>query len=202
MNNAAVKKSVSVKDTIALYNKEWHRPKFWRDMFLYYWIFSLIGHIIEIIWALFGELIGLRITPTFDTIPVFAVAAPYGLGAVVLLIFIYPLVKQKKLGIVGAYFMSVFITTLIEFVCAALIVLFVGHNSFWDYSDRFMNLFGFVCLGNSLLFGVISIFSLWVLFPWTEKLRHKVSEFYLNLAFWILFVGYILVQVARLFFRF
>ena len=177
--------------------RNWRKVGFWRDLFLYFWLFSLVGHVIELAWALLGTLFTIKSAGHFASIPVFAIAAPYGLGAVALLLFIYPMVKRKKLGLVSAYVVSVAITTVIEFVSALLVVLVLGSNPFWDYSDRLLNLFGFVCLGNSLLFGIISVVAIRWLFPWTEKWRRVIGEKYLNLAFWILFPAYMIVQLFR-----
>ncbi len=33
------------------YSDDWHRLIFWRNAFLIYWIFSLIGHVLELIWV-------------------------------------------------------------------------------------------------------------------------------------------------------
>lgn len=185
------------RENFALYNQNWRQMKFWRDTFLYFWFFSLIGHIVELVWAILGIMFTVKSAGHLATIPIFAIAAPYGLGALALLLLIYPLVKRQKLGLVSAYFLSVAITTVIEFISALLVVLVLGSNPFWDYSNRFMNLFGFVCLGNSLLFGVISVISIKWLFPWTEEWRSKINERYLNLAFWVLLPSYLLVQVIR-----
>lgn len=177
--------------------RNWRKVGFWRDLFLYFWLFSLVGHAIELAWALLGTLFTIKSAGHFASIPIFAIAAPYGLGAVALLLFIYPMVKRKKLGLVSAYVVSVAITTVIEFVSALLVVLVLGSNPFWDYSDRLLNLFGFVCLGNSLLFGIISVVAIRWLFPWTEKWRRVIGEKYLNLAFLILFPAYMIVQLFR-----
>ena len=185
------------RENFALYNQNWRQMKFWRDTFLYFWFFSLIGHIVELVWAILGIMFTVKSAGHLATIPIFAIAAPYGLGALALLLLIYPLVKRQKLGLVSAYFLSLAITTVIEFISALLVVLVLGSNPFWDYSNRFMNLFGFVCLGNSLLFGVISVISIKWLFPWTEEWRSKINERYLNLAFWVLLPSYLLVQVIR-----
>lgn len=185
------------KEITVLYAQHWRSMRFWRDIFLYFWLFSLIGHIIELLWASLGVVFAIKSAGHLATIPIFVIAVPYGLGAVALLLFVYPLVKRRKLGLVSAYFLSVAITTAIEFISALLVVVTLGSNPFWDYSNRFMNLFGFVCLGNSLLFGVISVVSIKWLFPWTERWRSKINENYLNLAFWALFPSYLLAQIIR-----
>ncbi|MCL2174077.1 putative ABC transporter permease [Candidatus Saccharibacteria bacterium] len=172
----------------------WRQPQFWRNLFFYLWGFSFLGHVAEIFWALLGNAFGWRETPA-STIPLFAIAAPYGLGAVALLLLLYPLVQKKRIGPVVAFAASVLITTVIEFLCAMLLVAIFGHNSFWDYSGRFMNLGGYVCLGNSLMFGLGSVVMLWWIFPGVEKILGRVRERYLNIIFWVLFIGYILSQI-------
>jgi uncharacterized membrane protein len=175
-------------------HRDWRRPQFWRNLFLYFWVFSLVGHIVEIIFAILSHLAGVRVVP-IDTIPIVALAVPYGLGAVVLLVFLYPWFQKKRINLFVAFVLGAFLTTVVEFICAALLVIFVGHNPFWNYSHRFANLFGFVCLGNSLMFGLAAIIALKWVFPFTEKLLDSIKPRCLNVAFWILFVGYILSQI-------
>jgi uncharacterized membrane protein len=173
---------------------QWRRPQFWRNVFLYFWCFSLIGHVVEITWALLGNWIGLRSTPA-STIPIFAIAIPYGLGAVCLLLILYPLVQKKRINLFMAFVVGAFITTIIEFICAVLLVTFTGHNPFWNYSSRFMNLYGYICLSNSIMFGLGSVVALRWVFPWTEKILGRVRGRRINIVFWILFVSYILSQI-------
>jgi len=127
--------------------------------------------------------------------PLFAIAIPYGLGAVALLLLLYPLVQKKRIGFVATFFLSAIITATVEFLCAALIVAVVGHNDYWDYSSQPFNLLGYTCLETSLLFGVGSVIMLWLVFPWTEKLLTRIRERHINIAFWLLFIGYILSQI-------
>lgn len=183
---------------VALVAKNWRQPIFWRDIFLYFWIFSLVGHIIELIWGLIGYGFDLSAAPRIETIPIIAVAAPYGIGAVALLVFVYPFVKKEKLGVLPTYILSVLITTAVEFISALLLKIAMGNNPFWDYSERFMNLFGFVCLTNSLAFGIGALVMLYVMFPWLENWRQKINQRYLNIAAAILFPSYVAVQIIHL----
>jgi len=173
------------------------KVSFWRDMFLYFWFFSLIGHIVELIWGILGVAIGFKTWEAFLTIPIFAVAIPYGFGAVALLLTLYPLFRNKKINVATAFVLSALITTAIEFICALGAVLIFGSNPFWDYSNYSFNLFGFICLQNSLLFGLGSLVMLRYLFPLSEKILQRVKGKYVWVTFWILFVGYIAVQIAR-----
>ncbi|MDR1197038.1 MAG: putative ABC transporter permease, partial [Candidatus Nomurabacteria bacterium] len=175
--------------------------RFWRDSFLYFWIFSLIGHFLEYPWIwlmnLFGE--GLSYPPLF------VIAAPYGFGVLGILWFIYPIFRNRKIGIVSAYIYGVLICTAIEFVCALVVFLTYGHNPFWDYSAEVitilgttipLNLFGFVCLKNSLAFGVVSLVVLYFLFPFTDNLMKALGQRKLNVIFWVIFTAYMLVHIG------
>lgn len=175
--------------------KEWRRPQFWRNLFLYFWGFSFIGHVLEIPWAMLGNALGLRASPA-STIPLFSIAAPYGLGAVMLYLLLFPLVKKKRIGIVRMFIFGALITTMMEFISAALVAAFVGYNPFWNYSGRIFNLYGWVCLTNSLLFGVGSVVLLRWVFPFTERILGRIKPLYLNIAFWVLFIGYALWQIC------
>jgi uncharacterized membrane protein len=172
----------------------WRQPEFWRNLFLYFWIFSLVGHIIEIIWALLGNATGLREVPA-STIPLFSIAVPYGLGAVALRLLLYPLVQKRKINLAATFALSALLTTAIEFICAALMVAFTGHLAFWNYSDRFLNLWGYICLGNSLLFGLGSTVALKWVFPWFDRLLAKIPKKWLGVGTLILFIAYVLSQI-------
>jgi len=174
--------------------QDWRKPQFWRNLFLYFWCFSLVGHVLEIFWALFGNWVGFREIPA-STVPLFAIAVPYGLGAVVLFLLLYPLVRKKRISLIAIFALGALITTIIELICSLLLVLFMGHNPFWNYSDRFLNLYGHVCLINSIMFGLGSIVALRWVFPWAEKVLTNIRERYINITFWILFIGYILSQI-------
>ena len=175
-------------------HQNWRWPQFWRNLFLYFWCFSFIGHIAEIFWALFGNWVGFRETPA-STIPLFAIAVPYGFGAVLLLLVLYPRVKKKQINLVVAFVLGALITTIIELICSLSLVVFMGSNPFWDYSGRFLNLYGHVCLMNSIMFGLGAVVMLKWVFPWTERILVRIRARYVNVFFWILFVGYILSQI-------
>lgn len=173
---------------------DWRHPQFWRNLFLYFWGFSLVGHVVEVFWALLGNLTGLR-GSLANTIPPFAVAAPYGLGVVALYLVLYPWVQQKRPSLAAVFVAGALLTAAIELICALAIVAVLGYNPFWNYSHRFLNLGGWICLSNSLLFGAGSVVILRWALPWAEKVLARIRPLYLNIGFWILFVGYILVEI-------
>ena len=181
------------------YDTNWRSFKFWRNTFILFWIFSLLGHILELAWGALPMLFGQPMTGFAANLPIFTVAEPYGFGALALIWLVYPFVVRDKLNIFWTYFLSVLVTTAIEFICAAVIVLLLGHNPFWDYSNQPFNLFGFVYLRNSLAFGLAGALMLYYVFPAVNNLLNKVKAQQLNVLFWILFVSYMFTQVWQIF---
>jgi uncharacterized membrane protein len=84
----------------------------------------------------------------------------YGIGAIALLLLVYPYVGNPFLAFVA----SVAITSTLEFV-THLVLDKLFHIKLWDYSSRPFNLRGRICLQNSLLFGVLALLLIYVIHP-------------------------------------
>jgi len=190
MANASIKRLLAPPD----YKPNPRKWVFWRDSFIYFWVFSLIGHLFEFPWISLMNAIGQNLPYP----PLVAIAIPYGFGVLGILWFVYPILKKKNWGPVMAFILSAVVCTAIEFVCALVIYLIYGHNVFWDYSHDFANLFGFICLKNSLAFGAVALLFIYVLFPLMDRLMTKLGQIKLNIIFWILFGGYILIHLFAL----
>lgn len=174
---------------------KWKTWRFWRNLVLLFVVASWIGHMIEFTCAglkalLFGP-------EAWGYIPktIFWLAEPYGIGAVLLVLLVKPL--MKKLGWVRVYILSVIVTTFSEFICGLGINIVTGSNSVWDYSGRPLNLWGMVCLSNSLLFGACAVIFLYWVLPWMESLERKMDQVILNVLFGISAVGYPIYAVWK-----
>ena len=167
---------------------------FWRDSFIIFWVFSFIGHLMEYPWIAMMNSLG----QSLPFPPFFVIAVPYGFGALAILWFVYPFVLKKKIGVIMTFILSAVVCTVIEFICALVTYLVYGQNVFWDYSDQFMNLFGFVCLKNSLAFGVVGVLFVYVLFPLMDRIMKNLGSSNLTKIFWVLFVGYLAIRMYLL----
>lgn len=182
------------------YDNDWHKPKFWRNAFLIYWIFSLIGHILELIWVNLPLLVG---QPPTNVLPLFIVAAPYGFGALALIWVIYPLIKKNKANAGTIFILSCVLGGIIEFICAAAIVAIRPdhHNVYWDYSNEPFNLFGFVCLKNCLAFGIAAVPGIYWGFPLVNNAINWLDQKWskgLTATTIALFIVYMIIQVMTL----
>lgn len=84
----------------------------------------------------------------------------YGVGA---LLVLYPLLFVKDYPIL-VFVLGVIITSALEYITSWVMeILF--KTRWWDYSERFMNINGRVCLLNSTLFGIMSIVVIYIIHP-------------------------------------
>jgi len=175
-------RNASIKDIFISFQK----------LYIIFWVFSFIGHYLEIIWAwfnfiIFGSQLWIPTTPT-----VLPLAPPYGLGIIAVLLFTYPLIKRHDLGPAEAFVLNVFICGVVEYLCAAFLVLVVGYNQFWDYSNQPFNINGYICLTNSLLFGFCVTLFVYYVYPFCYKAIKKLKMSQINNLFWLLFIAYVI----------
>jgi len=173
--------------------------QFWRDSFLIFLLGSFIGHVFEmILW------LGLvNQNPDWQLPWMPFIAEPFGLGALAIIWFIYPLVKSHKVGVFGAFVSGAFVATAVEFLCAATIVAILGHNPYWDYSTvTQFNLFGFVCLHNALGFGLGALVYIYFFFPWFDKWLDRLGKAPINVIAIALVAWYVASRLSQLLFGF
>ena len=94
----------------------------------------------------------------------------YAFGALFIIHLLTPL-KDNHLAV---FFLSVAITSLIELIGGFLLNL-IFKKRWWDYSDRNFNIGGYICLEFSILWGLVSFFTIYGLHPEIEKLVNAFS---------------------------
>lgn len=189
LDSASVHKGSTSKPSAAIINGglTWRQPAFWRNIFLYYWFFSLFGHILEVFWA---WVISDHANP--GHIPTIApLAPPYGLGIIALILIVWPIYKRfRKMNILLVFLLSTIVTTAVEYLCATAVVAVLGSNPFWDYSFEPFNFQGHICLQNSILLGLTATLFLRFAFPHIENLIQKISKSFLDDLFILLCATY------------
>lgn len=163
---------------------------FWQKIYIIFFSLSLFGHYLEIFLANVKYI--LTASPVFlPTMPtVLPLAAPYGFGVVGVLLVTVPLIRKYRLNPIGVFGLSVIISGIVEYISAALIVAFTGHNAFWNYSSQPFNLNGYIYLEGVLFFGFIATLFVYYVYPSIEKYMNKLKNRQIKIAFWLMFVGY------------
>jgi uncharacterized membrane protein len=99
---------------------------------------------------------GLADLPLFWGLPIIVV---YGLGGVLVPIIIKRLSNPLAIFVLGAI-----LATLLELL-ASYFCEIVLQRQLWEYSDRFLNFQGRVCLRSSIAWGCITVFVMKILIP-------------------------------------
>ncbi len=127
----------------------------------YFIIYSIIGFLMETIFALvvYGKI---ESRQGFLYGPVCPI---YGVGAVALILLLQ---KCPKNGY-SLFFGGFIVGSVVEFVISLLGEL-IFNVRWWDYSKRFLNIDGRICLLYSIYWGVISMFLMEKINPRVDKL--------------------------------
>ncbi len=143
-------------------------------------IYAFIGYVCEVVYCSVGQ--RRLVNRGFLYGPWLPI---YGCGGLIVNIFLIPLKSYPLL----VFLLGVILTSIVEYIGSwGLEKIF--SIKLWDYSKKFCNIRGRVCLLNSTLFGVMSISLVYLVQPWIDSLMDLIP--YL--------VQYYLADVLRLLF--
>ena len=105
----------------------------------------------------------------------------YGFGALIFIILIYPLIKNKKYPKKLYYIPLVFLgcmisATLLELITSYICEAFMGSWPWQTYADYKINFQARIALSPSIRFGLGGLFFLYVLQPLFEKITNKLGD--------------------------
>lgn len=131
---------------------------------LLFMFYSIIGWICESIWCSVGE--RKFINRGFLSGPWCPI---YGFGAIIILILTIPFEDKPLL----VFFSAIISTSLLEYFTGWLLeALF--KTRWWDYSHRRFQIKGRVCLGNSIIFGILGLFAVYLFQPAFDAALSKI----------------------------
>ncbi len=164
---------------------------FYRNLIIYFVIFSILGHWME---AAMCQLIRLGIVrgeyDPSNTMLWRDWLYPYpmeGAAVVLIALFLYPLFTELKKRFPNNRFLPYIISfvangllcTIIEFIGG---ILFNAQHQHWDYSDMPFNFMGQVCLQNALAFGAAASIICWWVYPMMERAIARVRPAVMNIV--------------------
>ena len=150
-------------------------------------IFSVVGWIIEFTYR---SLITKRIVnPGFMT---GFVVPLYGFGTIILNIVCKLFINiDFKISIIYIFILSIVLLSILEYITGYILFKFFNIK-LWDYSDRKLNINGFVCLKFSLVWGFLSILYYFFIFPWIND----YALMFLNNSFCLFSLGMLAVTFS------
>jgi len=157
-------------------------------LFLFFVIYSFLGWLLETIFARLkdGEFVNRGFLAG-------CVCPIYGFGAVLILkvsswanIYTKDYFSYMLISILS----SIILVTALEFV-AGFILEKLFNCKWWDYSDNYANIHGYICLKYSIIWGAIAFLLVQILHPLTIELVSSISygvKFYFIVLFLIYFI--------------
>lgn len=95
----------------------------------------------------------------------------YGLTILIMLL----ICSDKSINLVALFFICALAATAMEFITSIWLEK-VFDRGWWNYSDMFMNINGRICLGASLLFGILGVVFVRIIHPTIEGLTNRISD--------------------------
>ena len=131
------------------------KMKLW-EVLAYFIIYSVAGYIIETIFALVRYGI-LESRQSFLYGPFCSI---YGIGAVIMIIFLRYFMKNRMTLFVGGFLIGSVTEYLISLIGELIL-----HVKWWDYSNMPLNINGRICFYYSIFWGILAIFLMKVIHP-------------------------------------
>lgn len=172
----------------------------WKDWFIYFLFYSMIGWIYEVLLGIFVFKLGF-VNRGFLFGPYCPV---YGFGA---LLFIVLLQKKKdKKVMVGkvdimpliTFLLIIAITTAVELLTSYAMELLMGEW-LWDYREYAFNFEGRIAPETSLRFGIGGMVILYILHPWLKRVISKINPKIYTVLAYLLMSAFGADLVSRLF---
>ena len=150
---------------------------------LYFTIYSFLGWMCESTYCSIGQ--KKLVNRGFLNGPFCPI---YGFGALLVISILSPFVNNIPVLFIA----SIIVTSTLEYITSYVLEK-IFHMSWWDYSTYKYNINGRVCLQNSLMFGLLSLFVMLVIHPaindFVASINTKVA-----FALSVLFATYFIVD--------
>ena len=135
------------------------------ELTLYFFMFSFVGWICEIIYAYIIE--GRFVHRGFINGPLCPI---YGFGAIILILIYDMISKHTKSNVIKFVLISA-IFTVFEYLVSVIFELIFGIK-WWDYSNEFLNFKGRICLMFSIIWGIFGLaFINYIYLPTKQKIE-------------------------------
>lgn len=134
------------------------------NIFLFFLFYSFMGWVFETIYMSIYH--GHVVKRGFLMEPLCGV---YGIGTI-LVLFILTYIKPHPFFL---FLYASLLTTILELIAGILLETLLNRR-LWDYSDKAANFMGFICLRNTIIWGLLSIFVVYIVHPILIKVTASI----------------------------
>lgn len=167
--------------------------KYYVVIFLFFSIYSFLGWVLETASVSIEK--GRFVNRGFLTgcfCPV------YGFGAVMIInvsTWISTYVRDHFEFVFINMILAIFLITALEYV-TGLILNNIFDRKWWDYSNEFANIKGYVCLRNSVIWGVLALLVIQVVHPLIYKIVLSTPS-RINYVFTLILVAFLMLDTIK-----
>ena len=155
-------------------------------------LFSIIGHILESIIYLTLDNNGYSGIMYGPWTPV------YGFG-IILIIIIYNFIKKSNISnikkVISIFFISMILLTLIEYI-GGISIEYLFHKKLWSYKNLKFNIGRYISLEISFIWGLCSIFYVYIIKPITDKITKKIPK-YITITLLVFFINDLIITIIN-----
>lgn len=179
---------------------------FWRNLAVYFCVFSVAGHWMEIAYCSFMDQFGIVDADSLVWDDPFYPFLVYGIGAVICTVFLIPLKEQlvkrcRTLAGAGVLFFAVMVVVCMAMELAMGFMLnqpdATGEYPLWDNSELPLNILGQAWLVNDLALGAVAVLYCWLVYPLCEKLLAKVPPRIMDVASVLVVIGFVALCAVK-----
>ncbi|WP_425447187.1 putative ABC transporter permease [Dethiothermospora halolimnae] len=113
----------------------------------------------------------------------------YGFGATLIIVLLNPIDN-----VIILFIAAIILTTILEYITGYVLEK-LFNTVWWDYSERFLNIKGRVCLYFSLIWGFLSLFLIVIIHPITKNFLRLIPTSYGSIFIYIISL-YFLIDLS------
>ena len=179
---------------------------FWRNLAVYFCVFSVVGHWMEIVYCSFMNVFGIVDADSLvwdDPMYPFLV---YGVGVVVCALVLMPLktalvARRATLVSAGIQFFAapVVMCMLMELAMGFMLNQpnAAGEYPLWDNSQLPFNILGQAWLVNDLALAAMAMLYTWIVYPLCQKALGKLPLRAMNLLAAVVVIGFVVLCAVK-----
>jgi len=179
---------------------------FWRNIAIYFCVFSVAGHWLEILYCTFMRLFGIYDPDSLVWADPWYPFLVYGIGATICALALIPLKEKliyRRKTVWGAgiqfFIITVFVCMFMELAMGFMLNQpnAAGEYPLWDNSKLPLNILGQAWLINDIVLGGAATVYTWLLYPLCDKLLANVSPYLMNLVSIVTVIGFTILCVFK-----
>lgn len=179
---------------------------FWRNLVIFFCVFSVVGHWLEIAYCSFMDIFGIVDEDSLVWDDPFYPFIVYGVGTVVCTLVLVPLkimllerCRKMWTACIAFYVITVGVCMVMELGMGLMLNQpdAFGNYPLWDNSELPLNILGQAWLVNDIVLGIVAMLYTWVLYPLCDRAMRSLPSSAATVLFVFVTVGFIVLCIVK-----